>query len=647
MARRLIFIILLVIPSVIRAQKADTLKPRITREWTLSKDYAEEVNIPIDTTFSLFYRSRQTDKYSSFNAYPGNYGLPLYQINFFDRITDPDMFLYRYYYPFMHLTVNPVFTNTQVPFTEMIFTYAGPTDRAEQTFRISHSQNINRFLNFGLIYDVVYSLGQYNYQKSDNKTFTLYTSYTGEKYKLYLSGGVNNLTSYENGGIVDSSQMLTFDTRDIQLKLGKLNSAMSQLQNRNILLVQRYTLNKKPKTVNDTISTVPKAKGFRLNGTFSHVMTAEINKKEYTDNFPASGFYNKSFIDTTKTFDSLSVRSFKNTIRFDFSTDETRKFRLGGGIGIRNELFRYYQIVKSFTKIPIHSIPARDTVAWNEANNVLVGRLFNDIGNKFRWIASGELFLTGYRAGDFDLEGKLAKTFEWKKGKASWNIFGEMTNFQPSFWYERWAGNNFVWLNNFQKEFRINVGTEFLYPARRAGIKFNYAIINNYTDFGPGAIPSQFSGGLSVVALSLKKEVSVWKFHLSNDVLLQMSSNKNVLDLPSVTIRSAGYFEHNFHFKMTNGSLNTQLGAEAFYNTAYYGYAYMPATGAYFRQEKSLTGNYPYLNAFLNVKLKRTRIFIMFDHLNAGMTGYNYFLVPSYPMNIRMFRYGFAWTFYD
>jgi hypothetical protein len=222
-----------------------------------------------------------------------------------------------------------------------------------------------------------------------------------------------------------------------------------------------------------------------------------------------------------------------------------------------------------------------------------------------------------------------------------------MTNIQPSVWYERWGSNNFEWRNNFLKELRINAGTEFLYPSRKASVKFNYAIIDNYTDFGPDTLPSQFTGGLSVASLYLNKEFSAWKFHLSNEILLQISSNKNILDLPSLAIRSAGFFEHNFHFKLTNGYLNTQIGAEVFYNTPYHGYAYMPAIGTYYRQNNSLTGNYPYLTAFLNIKLKRTRIFLMLDHFNSGMSGYNYFMVPSYPMNIRMFRYGLAWTFYD
>ena len=647
MLKKFIFILAFAIPYVLMAQKPDTIRPVVKRQWTLSSDYSEEITIPVDTAFSLFHRHKMADKFSPFNAYPGNYGLPLYQINFFDRITNPDMFLYSYYYPFMHLPDNAVFMNTQIPFTELVFTYAGPTDQADQTFRIWHSQNVNRFLNFGLIYDIVYSLGQYSYQRSDNKTFTFYSSYTGEKYKLYFSLGINNITSVENGGIKNNSEMNTLTTQELEVNLGSLNNATNMLKNRNLLIVQKYTVNKKSSLIADTLQGNKQRKKFRVEGTFSHIFEWEINRRTYTDNYPGSGFYDTAYISRTFTHDSLSTSSLKNTIRFDFSTDETRKFRLGGGVGIRNEIFRYGQIIPNGFAPVSDTVVYADTVSWKNSNNVLIGRLFNDIGDKFRWIATGELYFSGYRAGDFTLDGKIIKSFDLKKGRVNWDILGKITNIQPSVWYERWGSNNFIWQNNFLKEFRINVGTELTYPARRMIIRFNYAIIKNYTDFGLDTLPSQYKSGLSVAALYIKKEFSAWKFHLSNDVLLQKSSNKTVLDLPLLTVRSAGFFEHNIHFKITNGYLNTQIGVEVFYNTPYYGYSYMPATGRYFSQNQFLTGDYPYINAFLNVKLKRTRFFLMFDHVNSGLTGYNYFMVPSYPMNIRMFKYGLAWTFYD
>jgi hypothetical protein len=73
----------------------------------------------------------------------------------------------------------------------------------------------------------------------------------------------------------------------------------------------------------------------------------------------------------------------------------------------------------------------------------------------------------------------------------------------------------------------------------------------------------------------------------------------------------------------------------------------MPATGRFYMQDRIETGNYPFVNVFMNLKIRRTRLFLMLDHVNAGLTGYDYFMIPSYPMNVRMFRYGLAWTFYD
>ena len=69
-----------------------------------------------------------------------------------------------------------------------------------------------------------------------------HSSYTGNKYKLYFAAGINNLTSYENGGITDMNLLDQANTRDVPVNLGGLNNAKSILKNRNLLLVQRYTI---------------------------------------------------------------------------------------------------------------------------------------------------------------------------------------------------------------------------------------------------------------------------------------------------------------------------------------------------------------------------------------------------------------------
>jgi len=640
MKRYSLILLFLCCSFILHGQQQDTVKHRTITQWNLSSDLTEVVPVPFDTVFSLFNRYRLADRYSPINATLGNYGLPFYQINFFDRINDPDKFLCNYYYPIMYQPERYVFMNTQVPFTEAVWTYGGSRETAEQTFRVRHSRNVNRFLNFGLVYDIIYNLGQYSYQRAEDKNFTFYGSYRGTRYKAYFAAGLNNITSYENGGISDPSQLGTLDTRDVAVNLGGLDKAKSILKNRNLMLIQRYTVGGKSPATKDTV-VIPGKKPFRLSGNFSHIFVLDGNKRTYSDNFPESGFYDSIYINSQTTFDSLAARSIKNTIRFDFSTDETRKFRLGGGVGIRNELFKYSQI------IPTHDTLLADTAIWRRHNNVLTGKLFNNIGDKFRWVATGELYLTGFRAGDFSLNGVISKSFDWKKGPAVWNIAGGILNRQPSFWMNRWGSNHFEWNNDLKKEFRIDIGTSFVYPGRNAEIRLNYAIIDNYTDFDTLALPSQHTGGLSVASLYMKKEMRAWKFHVATDLLVQKSSNAEVLDLPLFATRTSAFFEHLFIFKRTDGQLNTQLGAEVVYHTQYHPYAYMPATGRYYRQDAAEAGNYPFINVFLNLKLRRTRIFLMFDHINSGMTGYKYYMIPSYPMNVRMFRYGLAWTFYD
>jgi len=633
-------------------------KTKTTRQWTLSSDYTKELTVPIDTGYTLFNHSRKTDKISDFNIYPGNYGQPVYQLDFFDRVWQPDQFLYSHYKPYMFTPYNPVFVNTQVPFTEFLFTYSGKTTNAEQTFHLRHSQNVNKDLNFGLIYDIVYNLGQYKNQPAKNKTFIFHSSYNGEKYTAYFTAGINNLKTYENGGVEYGTDLENVKPENVPINL-ETNGAYSFLKNRHIMLIQKFS----PGTGRDTTST----NFIKSNPvTFSLISFYEWNKRRYYDSEPESGFYDTIFIDRRSTSDSLFQGLLSNTFRIDFSAGGSGKFRIGAGAGIRSELRSFGQIFPGDTVNPfVYSgyiatktgprsfIEPGDTILdpataiTKKSSLVLTGRIFNNIGEKFGWEAKGDLWLQGYRAGDFVVDGRIFKDFTTSRGNITWDATGTMASYTPSFWYSSWSSNNILRKFDTAKEFRLMGGSSISYPAFRMSVKFNYALIDNFIYFGRDANPAQHAGGLSIASLSVKKEFVVWKLHWDNTILLQQTSNSEILSLPLGAARSSFFFDHKFRFRRTNGSFDMQLGAEAFYHTPYYASAYMPASGDYYNQNTEEIGNYPFVNAFLNLKLKRTRFFIMFDHLNYSYSGYDYFLIPDYPMNIRMLRYGIAWTFYN
>ena len=627
-------IALLIIPIAIYGADADTTKYHVTRTWTLSKDYTTEINIPLDTAFSLFQRHRITDKYSDFNAYPGNYGLPLYQINFFDREWNPDKFLYYYYLPFMYTPSNPLYVNTQVPFTELVWTFGGARSNSEQTFRVRHSQNINPKLNFGFIYDIVYCLGQYEYQTAIDKNFLLHSSYNGNNYTAYFSAGINNHRSSENGGIASLDYLKEYTPENVPVNLNDLNKALSTLKNRYIMLVQRYS----PGAVKDSVTGETVRSG---PVTFSHIGTYEWNKRMYSDSYPTSDFYNNIYIDDTGTKDSLYQGILSNTLRMDVAAGRAKKFKFGAGAGVRSEIRHFSQVVAG------DSLTRPDILLRNKSSLVLTGRIFNNIGDKFGWWATGEFWFQGYRAGDFVFNGRIFKDFSTKKGPITWDATSTVASYTPSYWFNSWESNNFSWQLDALKEFRIVVGSSLSYPGIHLNLKFNYAIIDNFIYMGSNATPAQHTGGLSIAALTVKKEFVVWKLHWDNTLLLQQSSNNDVLSLPLAAGRSSLFIEHLFRFKSTGGELNMQIGGEVFIHTPYDAMKYMPATGRYFSQSASETGGYPFVNIFLNLKLKRTRFFLMFDHVNSGFTGYDYFLIPDYPMSVRMLRYGLAWTFYN
>lgn len=635
MRKWLAYIVLLTVPLVLSAQEPDTSFTKGSRQWTLSADFTREIPVSLDTAFSLFHRYRITDVISGFNAYTGNYGLPLYQVDFFDREWRPDRFLYSHYMPFMWTPGNTLFINTHVPFTEMKWTNGGARSKAEQTFRIRHSQNVNRFMNFGLIYDIVYNLGQYNFQKAVDKNFLLHGSYNRDTYTTYFSAGINNHESEESGGMVSKDDLSRYTPENLPFVLNDLNKAQSRLRNRYIMLVQRYSPGGKRDTVTgEVLKTGPI--------TFSYTGIYEWTRRMYLDRYPLSSLYDTVMISRSTTADSLSQSLLSNTVRVDFAAGSTGRFRIGAGAGVRSEIRSFGMIM------PGDTLMRQDTVKKHMNSLVLTGKVFNNIGTRFGWSASGDLWFQGYRAGDFIVDGRIYKEFSTpRKGLITWDATGSFASYTPSFWYYNWGSNNFAWQLDHKKEFRLTAGSSLAWPDRNLGLRFNYAIVDNFIYMGSDALPAQHEGALSVASLSVSKDFIVWKLHFDNTILLQQSSNSDVLSLPLVAARSAFFFSHLFRFASTAGELNFQLGAEAMIHTRYYAMNYMPATGRYFNQSDTETGNYPYINVFLNLKIKRTRIFVMADHVNSGLTGFDYFLIPNYPLNIRMIRYGLAWTFYD
>ena len=123
----------------------------------------------------------------------------------------------------------------------------------------------------------------------------------------------------------------------------------------------------------------------------------------------------------------------------------------------------------------------------------------------------------------------------------------------------------------------------------------------------------------------------------------QSTNYQAIVSIPNHVANGALYYQGNLFKK----ALQLQIGFNAQYFSEFNGLAYMPATNIYYVQTRKMTGDYPFIDFFLNARIKPVRFFIKIDHVTQGFLGNNYYLTPGYLQNDRAFKFGLNWLFFD
>ena len=113
-----------------------------------------------------------------------------------------------------------------------------------------------------------------------------------------------------------------------------------------------------------------------------------------------------------------------------------------------------------------------------------------------------------------------------------------------------------------------------------------YALLAGNLYYDTQGIIRQNDSPMSVLSASIRKELVLGPLHLDNKMLLQYSSNQEVLPLPNLSL-NLRYFLQFVAQKSDDGLrdiLVMQLGANAFYNSAWYSPAWNPALGVFQNQ---------------------------------------------------------------
>lgn len=637
--------------------------------WRLSETLGNRIIMPVDTANLNFQNTNLVEGMYGHYNYLGNLGSPRQSRIFFDRKDDePTIFMT----PFSSFFVRPdqvMFTNSNIPYTNLTYYKAGNKVNGEERFKSYFSVNVNKQMAFGFNIDYLYGRGYYQNQSTSHFNAGLFGSYIGEKYQIQAVYNNFFLKMNENGGITDDQYI----TRPENMSGGKqqfqsttIPVKLEQTSNRNkdfyIYLTQRYRMGITKETIevkekaapaapipaNDSIPAVAVATNDTIRTeefipvtSFIHTLKVERSRHHFRSGKEPEGFFPEEYY-LNKNFSNDSTTAFSVKNVFGIALLEGfNKYAKAGLTAYISHKFSRYDLMN------VDTLSDMRRIRYTEQEIFLGGELAKRQGKLLHYNVNGEVGLVDKAIGQFRVNADLDLNFRLWKDTVNFHARGYVSNTLPSFYMRHYHSNHYKWDNdNMDKEFRTRVEGELNIDHWGTNLVAGVENIKNYTYFNQKAMPEQNGGNIQVLTAKLEQNFRLGILHLDNEVTWQKSSNETVLPLPQLSLY------HNLYIltKLAKKVLTVQLGADVRYFTKYNAPAYAPGVQQFHLQPENdqvEIGGYPIVNVYANLHLKRTRIFAMMYHVNAGMGSANSFLVPHYPINPRLFKIGVSWNFYD
>lgn len=652
--------------------------------WKISERLGDITPTPFDTIILNFQNRNIPDGFSTAYGYTGNLMQPGHSKIFFDR-PDDDVFIFKNgFYPFIKTPSNFDFTNTKIPYSNLTYTWGGGTSNKEERFSGIFSANVNKKWNVGGYFDYVYARGFYSSQSAKQTNFVLFSNFLSDKYVLHFFAGLDNINNFENGG-VSNDRAITNPEAEYGSKrpIGSkevpvyFTDAGNKINDKQIYLNHRYNLGfyreiddstrmapvnqidalssdltvkgKVFENEEDSLGTVfratEKTREFVPVTSLIHTAKYTYNSRHFTqETVPTYTASDGSTVDyypfgpyftAPATLDSTSYFSLKNTFGISLLEGFNKYAKAGLSVFIEND-FRSFHLVN----YPYWGDKKLTGLRYNENATYVGGEFSKRQGMLLNYDFKGELGILGADLGQFKISGNMRTQFRLWKELISLRAYGHLYNLVPTFYQKRYESNFYRWNNDFSDQRRLRVGGEFSIPTRNLTLDVGVENLQNYIYFDKQALPAQTSKNIQVLSAKLNYDFSYRAFHWDNEVVYQTTSEKDILPLPTLSLYSNMYL----WFKIAK-VLQVQLGADARYHTKYYAPAYQPATSQFYLQDEVEVGNYPLMNAYINMYLKKTRFFVMVYHLNHSSG--NYFSLPHYPINPFHIRFGVSASFND
>ena len=549
-------------------------------------------------------------------SYLGNNGSAAFPLTFF--MPDENIPFYFNSWKWYYEEDRYDFYHTRKPYSNIKFVTGTNKEKGEQYLRILHTQNINPKLNLSVKALSHNAIGSYLHQENRSSCFRFSTNYQGIKYKLYAFYELNKFKLNENGGIIHDDYIIDSLYKPDNLNI-HLNFAKNVVALRNGFFQQQISIIGKSDSV-DSLN-----KKFKSILEIHHGGSYQWGKKIYSDNVN-TGFYINNFLtDSTKTYDSIQSEHITQFANIVLTENNPLKIGILFGALYDQNSYYYYQQNKLFNSLGIH------TSVFKINDSTSTGSF------------TFEKWLSGYWQDNSKLSGIFSYNRYRPKDILSFSIEALYLKKIPDYFQNSWTSNNFFWNKHFNNLEFSESSLSFYEKRYSLGLNFRIATVKNYIYFDTIGYPQQSEHTIRIIKLNLNKNFTLGHFHFNNRLLLQQSSNDSIIRIPSYIGIHSIYYQF-FAFKKV---LTVQAGAEVYIFSKFYAPKYIPATGQFALQNERKTGEYPFVDVFINLNLKRACIFFKLEHANYMISDANYFLAPHYPVAPRSLKFGVSWNFYD
>lgn len=638
--------------------------------WNADTYFNKPVSIDPDTTFNDWFIETPDRKNDVGAASLGVSGSAMQYNNWFLRPQQQIFPFFDVYLPYSYTPETLPFYNTKTPYTELGYwgTLFANKKMEETNIRFLHTQNFTPSFNINFLYQRFGAAGMLEHEKTDNRTLALTGNYLGKRYMAQGGYIFNRIKRDENGGISDPTMVLDtlLDAKVIPITLKNANNTLKRntlflthsygipfkfLQKKGGMLPDSLALAADSLAASGDAGRMVAATGVKPDslifgeGTMAyigHSIDASFYSKKYTDaiglddSLGRALYHNKFYINPTESADSMRVFKLEN--RFFINMQPWAKEALVSNVsaGIGHQYLSLYGFKQDYF------LEGNSNTTQN--NMYMYFGAGGKLKKYFSWEGLGVYNFAGYYQNDFSVDGKVTFSSYPKTMKQGIHLTGKLhiSQQRPNWFYNNAYTNHYVWENDFAKTTQTRIEAKLDIPDWKMEAFFGYAMLKNNTYFDSLSVVRQNPEAMSILTAYLRKDFKLWKFHMDNKILFQVSSDEDVVPLPEVALDLRYYFQ----FELVKNVLTAQLGANATFTTEYYAPGYSPALGVFYNQKVEKIGETPYVDLFVNLQWKRASIFVKYVNAALGWPDNDYFSTFRYIRSQKALKFGIHWPFY-